>query len=218
MKIDKQEVRRYLGYGKRIADAKTEKTIDICMLEAKRHMHPREIHKTFNLLRDDGSLRADAENLEFKGDSIRSHLSESNLCMIMAATLGPEIDQTIRYISKTNLSEAMIMDAVATTAIEAFCDEIESSVSSEARRDGFYATRRFSPGYGDFPLSVQPHILRALDTPRKIGLSSTENFIMIPRKSVTAIIGFQAFPAPLTQPYCKTCTPGLSCPYRKDDD
>ena len=218
MKIDKQEVRRYLGFGKKTADVKTEKAIDACITEVKRRMHPREIHSTFNIIRDGGPLRLDAENLNLEGESIRNHLSESRLCVIMAATLGPEIDKTIRYISRRDLSEAIIMDAVATTAIEAFCDEIESSVISQAKRDGLFATQRFSPGYGDLPLSVQPHILRALDAPRKIGLAATEKLVMIPRKSVTAIIGLQEHPACSAKPHCKTCMPGLECPYRKEDD
>jgi len=218
MNIDRQEVRRYLGFGKKTADGKTEKAIDSCIIEVKRHMRLREIHSKFNIIRDGGPLRADAENLNLQGESIRSHLSKSRLCVIMAATLGPEIDKAIRYISRTNLSEAIIMDAVATTAIEAFCDEIESSISAQAKKDGLFATHRFSPGYGDLPLSVQPHILRALDAPRKIGLTTTEKLVMIPRKSVTAIMGLQENPEDSTKPHCKTCMTGLSCPYRKEDD
>jgi len=218
MKIDKQEVRRYLGFGKKTADGKTEKAIDACITEVKQRMHPREIHHTFNIIRDGGPLRVDAENLNLEGESIRIHLSKSRLCVIMAATLGPEIDKTIRYISRKNLSEAIIMDAVATVAIEAFCDEIESSVISQAKENALFATHRFSPGYGDLPLSLQPHILRALDAPRKIGLTTTEKLVMIPRKSVTAIIGLQQHPACSAKPNCKTCMMGLECPYRKEDD
>ena len=135
----------------------------------------------------------------------------------MAATLGPVIDQLIRYISRTDLTQAIVMDAVATTAIEAFCDEIESSIRQKAKLEGFYATHRFSPGYGDLPLSVQHSLLRTLDTPRKIGLSTTENMILIPRKSVTAVIGLQERPDKIKEHNCKDCNPGLSCPFKKEE-
>ena len=48
---------------------------------------------------------------------------------------------------------------------------------------------RFSPGYGDLPLSLQRDIFRVLDCPRKIGLTLNESLLMSPSKSVTAIVG-----------------------------
>ena len=48
---------------------------------------------------------------------------------------------------------------------------------------------RFSPGYGDLPIEIQKDIFRALDCPRRIGLTLNENLLMSPTKSVSAIIG-----------------------------
>ena len=48
---------------------------------------------------------------------------------------------------------------------------------------------RDSPGYGDFPLEAQREILVILDTPRKIGVSLTDSLLMVPSKSVSAVIG-----------------------------
>jgi hypothetical protein len=50
-------------------------------------------------------------------------------------------------------------------------------------------TWRFSPGYGDLPLDTHINLLGALDTSRKIGLTVSRSLILIPSKSVTAIIG-----------------------------
>ena len=66
------------------------------------------------------------------------------------------------------------------------------------RKDGFYAkpaptipghTFRFSPGYADFPLEVQPKLLEILDAPRRIGLTVSPSLLLIPTKSVTCILG-----------------------------
>ena len=38
-----------------------------------------------------------------------------------------------------------------------------------------YLTGRFSPGYGDWPIGVQPLVAAALDTARRAGLCVTEN-------------------------------------------
>jgi cobalamin-dependent methionine synthase I len=51
-------------------------------------------------------------------------------------------------------------------------------------------TMRYSPGYGDWNLDVQPEILATLDSGR-IRLTSNISHILIPEKSVTAIIGIK---------------------------
>ena len=50
---------------------------------------------------------------------------------------------------------------------------------------------RFSAGYGDFSLEFQRNICDALDCQRKIGITLQESLIMLPTKSVTAIIGIK---------------------------
>ena len=73
--------------------------------------------------------------------------------------------------------------------IEAYCDDIDRQIQAEAKSRNLQTKRRFSPGYGDLELSVQRDLCRVLDTERQIGLTLTESCMMVPVKSVTAIIG-----------------------------
>jgi hypothetical protein len=50
-------------------------------------------------------------------------------------------------------------------------------------------TYRFSAGYGDLSIDIQRDFLEVLNAPKKIGLTATGENILIPRKSVTAIMG-----------------------------
>jgi len=77
------------------------------------------------------------------------------------------------------------------------------------------ATGRYSPGYDDFDLEIQPELIAVLDAQRKIGLTCTGSLILLPRKSVTAVIGFGR---DLTkQPNaCERCDLRGRCEYRKD--
>ena len=52
-------------------------------------------------------------------------------------------------------------------------------------------TWRFSPGYGDRPLSMQDDLLAAVEAGKRIGLATTQGHMLTPMKSVTAIIGLQ---------------------------
>jgi cobalamin-dependent methionine synthase I len=52
-------------------------------------------------------------------------------------------------------------------------------------------TPRFSPGYGDFPLSYQRVLIDLLDAPRVLGVSVTPSDLLVPVKSVTAVVGIR---------------------------
>jgi cobalamin-dependent methionine synthase I len=83
------------------------------------------------------------------------------------------------------------MDALASAAIEALCDGIQAELAAELP-EGYYLTGRFSCGYGDLPLEIQPEILAVLNTQKTIGLFCNQNNILLPRKSVTAVMGVTA--------------------------
>lgn len=74
---------------------------------------------------------------------------------------------------------------------------------------------RFSPGYGDLPLSLQNDLLDLLDAPRRVGLTASASHILLPRKSVTAILGVADGPIEKTIRSCLGCPAHGSCQYRK---
>ena len=70
-------------------------------------------------------------------------------------------------------------------------DETESRIQAELA-PGESLVTRYSPGYGDWPLDAQRELLALLDTPRAIGVSLTDSLLMVPSKSVSAVIGVKA--------------------------
>ena len=71
--------------------------------------------------------------------------------------------------------------------MEAVVDRLEK----EAAGEGFELTRRFSPGYGDWPLQAQHGALKEMGAAR-IGISANDRCILAPEKSVTAVVGWAA--------------------------
>ena len=78
-----------------------------------------------------------------------------------------------------------------------------------------FLTDRFSPGYGDLPLSLQPEICSALDAARRLGLHVTEHFLLNPSKSVTAVIGLSDRPQMARIRGCGHCAMYETCALRK---
>ena len=66
---------------------------------------------------------------------------------------------------------------------------MDQQVKMNAAVHGLAGNWRFSPGYGDCPLSAQRSIVNALNATRLIGLTVTPTSLLMPTKSVTAVIG-----------------------------
>ena len=99
---------------------------------------------------------------------------------------GAEVDALIRQRQAQSMAEAVLCDAAAGA------DRMRMRRGGKKRwrpgwRRGERLTRRYSCGYGDLPLSLQPDFVRVLDTPRKIGLACTPSLLLTPQKSVTAV-------------------------------
>ena len=84
-----------------------------------------------------------------------------------------------------------------------------------ARFPGLYLTDRFSPGYGDLPLSLQPGLCAVLDAERRVGIHVTSSFLMNPGKSVTAVIGLADKPQMARIRGCAWCVMRNTCTLRK---
>ena len=219
-KPDLREITRYLGYYGVTPDESMMREIDQCINELEKVITPRFVYDRFGLLQKE---EGDGSVLSFGGIETGSRDLARNLkgcteVYIMAVTLGPGPDRLVRRASVGRMSRALIYQAAAAAMTEAWCDEINERIRSEAARDGLYTRPRFSPGYGDLPLSVQKQISGLLNMPKEIGVSLTESLLMTPSKSVTALIGVSPEPASPGRGSpeagkCGSCAAAESCPY-----
>lgn len=211
----KEEVFRYLGRrGQEVPEA-LEEMVEACMTEMAQAARPRFVTGQYDIKKTEQGLLLEGAGLTLPGANIARHLSGCQEAILLAATLGVEADGLIRRWEPVDLTRSLVLDACATQQIEALCDQGEEELRAEAAKEGKQATGRYSPGYGDLPLSLQPKVLVALDAGRRIGLTCTDRWILLPRKSVTAVIGRGEGMAPRAKG-CENCPMGVSCPYRKE--
>jgi len=119
------------------------------------------------------------------GSDIFKFLGCAQEVIIFAATLGFDADRQIAHAQKVSISQALDLDKTANWAIDEVCDNLQAEISEKFN----IAKRRFSCGFGDLSVDIQPKILKALDATKTIGLYCNENNLMIPTKSVTAFMG-----------------------------
>ncbi|NFA04058.1 methionine synthase [Clostridium botulinum] len=214
LNIDKNQVLRYLGYKGQEFSSEIDILIEECIKEIKTLVTLRATYKYSSVhINNQVDLREIGLNL--KGKDILHHLEESNKCCVMAATLGSKVDRKILYYEKVNMTKAVILDACATTSIEEYCDFIENEIKKEVVEDELNINWRYSPGYGDLDISIQRNLLKSLDAERTMGLTVSSHNILIPRKSVTAIIGIIPKEIIVKKKSCSKCNKFSSCKFRK---
>lgn len=135
------------------------------------------------------NIKLKNSNLVFTGKSILEHLIGCSSVVIFCATLGAAIDELIEKKGVVSVLDGYAVDVAASVLIEKACENLERNIMLQAAESGFKATTRFSCGYGDLPIECQGEFIKALQTDKRIGVSVTDSNILIPRKSVTAIIG-----------------------------
>ncbi|MBQ7412054.1 MAG: Vitamin B12 dependent methionine synthase activation subunit [Clostridia bacterium] len=181
--IQRKEVLRYLKASKTTPEA--DVLIDECLKDVYKIVSPRAVYIETNVeLLNDDVVKFDF--MEIKSHSLTVNLKRCKKAYIFAATLGIELDRMIERYSRFIQSKATVCHAVGSALIESFCNYVDETLVGRAK-----ATRRFSPGYGDLSLEIQPDILKALDAERKIGIILGDSLLMQPSKSVTAIIGIK---------------------------
>lgn len=147
----------------------------------------------------------------FKTESkmLADNLRDCNKAIIFAATVGVELDRLIAKYGRISPSKAVMLQAIGAERIEALCDTFCNRLENEYHTP---LRPRFSPGYGDLPLSVQKQIFSLLDCERRIGLTLNDSLLMSPTKSVTAFVGAGGKERSQKNK-CSECTL-LSCSYR----
>ena len=189
--INKQEVYRYLGYrGSARPDEETAKRIDGCIAEIADAAQPRKAVKRMPLT----VCPDEKDTLLFGGMRVKSrnlshHLAGCTEIVVFAATVGIGVDRLIKRASISGMADAAILQAAGAAAVEAVCDQIDDEICRTAAEDGLKARHRFSPGYGDFALSHQPEVLSMVNATKLTGITLTDGYLMVPSKSVTAVIG-----------------------------
>lgn len=159
-----------------------------CFAQAKSQLTYRVCYAEFPLaFGEDGVL--DFGFGRVRSETLSRHLVGCGSVVVFAATVGLSLDRLIARCATQSPSRAVMLDAVGIERVEALCDTFCRDV---AEQTGKALTARFSPGYGDLPLAFQHEIFRALDVPRRIGISLNESLLMSPSKSVTAIVGIKA--------------------------
>lgn len=210
-----KETCRYLGYRGVKPDEYVREYVTQCIEELYEVMQPRYIWKRMPLRLFPGN------ELEISGARVQSVSLTKNLkgceqVCLMAATIGLGVDRLIARASVAQMSRAAIYQSAGAALVEQLCDEVNEKIKQEAAKEGFYCRSRFSPGYGDLPLEFQKDFFRLMNLSKEIGITLSQSLLMVPSKSVTALIGLSKTGRKAGTPKCEECQIADRCDFRKN--
>jgi hypothetical protein len=212
---EKQEVLNRIGYGD--ADIISPR-IDSLVDDYIDNYHEFIVASSSSIYKDiekiSGNL-VSIDGITFKSGVLARLLGECEYAAVFVLTIGGYLEELVAYLSNRGMVlQATVLDAVGSGAVEILAGEIETEIRREAAANGLVVSRRFSPGYCDWDISQQKGFFRLLDG-NTAGVSLTENMLMMPRKSISGIIGI-GLPGRAIEKYnpCLTCQK-KDCPGRR---
>ena len=188
--IDKQEVCRYLGYrnGRRptscissLIDKETEEANNLirtsCFYQLKsiKRVRPPQV------ILEDG--------LTITSEVLSKVLPRCQQVAIFVVNIGRGLEKRVDQLMKEgNMLRATILDAAGSGAVEEAVDYLQNQLHELANSNGAEITMRYSPGYCDWDITQQRVLFEAMNS-ASLGVSLTDECLMVPRKSVSGLIG-----------------------------
>lgn len=210
--FDYESLWRYLGQPDELTEKKAvsvvERLYKVCT--------PKETHREFAVEKTSDGICLIGTGTILKGENIARHLENCGGCIISALTLGTGADMLVRTLSVSDMASSVICDSAASVLAEQLSAQNEEILRREYAERKLFLTESYSPGYGDFPLETNKEIDLLLMLNRRIGLAVTQDSLLLPRKSITSVIGISEKNVKGSRATCESCRLYSKCTLRKE--
>ena len=123
---------------------------------------------------------------QIKSNLMYRKLKNSKEAFVFAVTLGIGVDRLLNKLSVTSVYGHYVTDALASAYAEKACD-----IAQDLIKKDIPCHNRFSVGYGDISLTVQPEIVNMTNAGKLLNITVGKNLLMTPAKTITAIMGIK---------------------------
>jgi len=144
---------------------------------------------------------------------IAQHLGGASRLIVILATIGEKLEEQVSKIWEADMVYALALDGAGSASVEALANAACLYFEKQAEQEKLEASIPFSPGMVDWTVGEgQPQIFNLLGEEGSI-VNLTPNSIMIPRKSLTMVMGIGAN-MKSTGRACDFCTMRETCRYQ----
>jgi len=149
-------------------------------------MGPMAVFDRFAITHERGGIVSIKDAFSIHSGNLSDWVAGCDELVIMVVTVGPDIvARARRLIEEGEVTRAMIVDAIGSETVEELADVVNRIIRNTVRKA---ATKRYSPGYGDWKVTDQKALLGLVGA-EEIGVTVNEASQMIPEKTISAVIG-----------------------------
>lgn len=153
-------------------------------------IHGKACYRTFLIENiSDSKVILDRSKTLIKGKKISNILKDCEYCSLFVSTIGTALENHAAEMAKDDPSGAFYLEHIGSWMAEYMAETVNNRIAQNTIKAGFVPKKRYSAGYGDWPVASQKEILELTEA-KRIGVTLTESYLMIPRKSVSALIGW----------------------------
>lgn len=130
-----------------------------------------------------------ANDTRLNGKLIAQHLAQARQVHVILCSIGSALEQHAAEMWTTNAIYGLALDGAGSAAVEALANAVCRRFEDQAAALGWQASIPLSPGMIDWTVSEgQPQIFQLL-AGEPLDVSLTDSMLMLPRKSLTMILG-----------------------------
>ena len=154
-------------------------------------------------------------NAVLRGSALSSILAEAKELAVAICTIGPKLEKQVTdYFNGNEPLRGLLLDGIGSAAVDSLGFEVCQLMTREASLRGYEASSPVSPGGTRFPMSEQWQLFELVPAD-EIGVSLTSSGLMVPRKSVSMVIGMgQQMRTWTKAEACARCNLRDTCHYR----
>jgi len=151
-----------------------------------------------------------SEGYTLKSQLLTQHLAYAKIIVVILCSIGEKMEKEIASLYDSDPVLGLALDGVGSAAVEALANATCKFFEARAQESKWQASIPLSPGMTSWPVGEgQPEIFHILD-PSSIDVRLTSSYLMLPRKSLTMVLGFgpQLMISGTTCSYCamqETC-------------
>jgi hypothetical protein len=128
-------------------------------------------------------------NGRLSGGLLAEHMGGAQEAAIVLCTVGEALERRAAEVSKEDAVYGLALDGVGSAGVEALANAACALFEEEAAKKDCQVTIPLSPGMVGWPVEQgQPQIFDLLDA-GEINVRLTESMMMLPRKSLTFVLG-----------------------------
>lgn len=150
------------------------------------------------------------------GSVVSEHLVGADQITTVVCTVGPGIDKYAADVMGEDIVLGLAITGVGSAGVEALANAVCKEIEDEAAAKGLKSTIPLSPGMVNWDVKEGQPLIFDLADPAQIGIDLNPNLFMLPRYSLTMIIG-TGEEIDTDKQICDYCAMRNSCQYRSKE-